>query len=225
MVSRLVVLLTIALAACTPDDPPTVVVEPVAVDPVVVEAPVIVPVVTPPPQAAAQYRDTLTRYALVTWGLTAPVATFAAQIEQESAWNPEAVSRVGAAGLAQFMPATGKWIVEVYPHLGDHQPLNPVWAMGAMVQYNRHLYNRVAGTNHCERMAKTLSAYNGGLAWIPKAEAAAEKAGLDPARWFDHVETVNPGRSAGNYLENKNYPRRILLKLEPKYSEWGKGSC
>lgn len=36
--------------------------------------------------------------------LTAPI--LAAQLRQESGWNPKAISPVGAQGLAQFMPAT-----------------------------------------------------------------------------------------------------------------------
>ena len=33
------------------------------------------------------------------WGLGAPISVFAAQVHQESAWRPEAVSHVGAQGL------------------------------------------------------------------------------------------------------------------------------
>ena len=61
------------------------------------------------PAAAARYRLTLLREAHGQWGLDAPVAAFAAQVHQESGWNPQAVSRVGARGLAQFMPATTLW--------------------------------------------------------------------------------------------------------------------
>ncbi len=34
----------------------------------------------------------------------------AALVRQESSWNPEARSRVGAAGLSQIMPSTGRWL-------------------------------------------------------------------------------------------------------------------
>src|SRR5690606_29637892 len=65
------------------------------------------------PAAAQQHRTLLVRAANATWGLGAPVAVFAAQVHQVSAWKPEAVSRVGARGLAQFMPATAAWWCEL----------------------------------------------------------------------------------------------------------------
>ena len=58
------------------------------------------PVQAQAPQAAQQYRALLVRTAHAAWGLDAPVAVFAAQVHQESAWRADAVSRVGAQGLA-----------------------------------------------------------------------------------------------------------------------------
>ena len=70
-----------------------------------------------PPQAALQYRDDVIRNARLEWGLSAPVADFAAQLHQESGWRPDAVSPAGAQGLAQFMPATADWISQLMPDL------------------------------------------------------------------------------------------------------------
>ncbi|MDO4769711.1 MAG: lytic transglycosylase domain-containing protein [Brachymonas sp.] len=64
------------------------------------------------PARAHQYRRVLTQQAYAQWGLDAPIAALAAQVHQESAWRPEAVSHVGARGLAQFMPATARWWCE-----------------------------------------------------------------------------------------------------------------
>lgn len=54
------------------------------------------------PAQALQHCFQLIREARVQWGMSAPTATFAAQIHQESTWNADAVSPVGAQGLAQF---------------------------------------------------------------------------------------------------------------------------
>lgn len=94
------------------------------------------------PQAAQQHRALLVRTAHAAWGLDAPVAVFAAQVHQESAWRPDAVSHVGAQGLAQFMPATTRWIASQNTDLATQQPYNPAWALRALVTYDRWLYDR-----------------------------------------------------------------------------------
>lgn len=84
-----------------------------------------------PPQAALQYRDDVIRNARLEWGLSAPVADFAAQLHQESGWRPDAISPAGAQGLAQFMPATADWISQLIPMLSSREPFNPAWAIRA----------------------------------------------------------------------------------------------
>ncbi|WP_080944566.1 transglycosylase SLT domain-containing protein [Comamonas thiooxydans] len=179
------------------------------------------------PQAAQQYRSELVRNARAIWGMEAPVATFAAQVHQESAWKPGAVSHVGAQGLAQFMPTTSAWIADLYPALASNQPYNPSWSLRALVQYDAWIHARVSAATPCDRMAKVLSSYNGGLGWVQRDEALAKRQGLNAAVWWSHVETVNAGRSAANWRENRDYPRRILQRLEPAYvaAGWGAGSC
>ena len=177
------------------------------------------------PRAAHQYRATLTRCARAEWGLDAPVATFAAQVHQESLWRADARSHAGAQGLAQFMPATSAWLPEVAPHTGEPAPYNPGWALRAMVAYDLWLWRRIAAEDDCHRMAMTLAAYNGGLGWLGRDKRLAEASGLDPARWWDHVETVNAGRARWAIRENRGYPRRILLVIQPMYRAWGPGTC
>ncbi|EDR5775225.1 transglycosylase SLT domain-containing protein [Salmonella enterica subsp. enterica serovar Kokomlemle] len=180
---------------------------------------------TEPPLAALKYRSDVIRSARVDWGLNAPVADFAAQLHQESGWNPAARSPVGAQGLAQFMPSTADWIAGLMPHLAAREPWNPGWAIRALVSYDRWLWQRVAVPDGCERMAMTLSAYNGGLGWVSRDRRLARSRGLDDARWFGAVETVNAGRSAANWRENRHYPQRILHTLAPRYLSWGGANC
>lgn len=178
-----------------------------------------------PPTTALKYRSDVIRASRVDWGLNAPIADFAAQLHQESGWNPAARSPVGAQGLAQFMPSTADWIAGVFPALSSREPYNPGWAIRALVSYDRWLWQRVTVPDGCERMAMTLSAYNGGLGWVNRDRRLARTRGLDDARWFGAVETVNAGRSAANWRENRHYPQRILHELAPRYLSWGGASC
>lgn len=180
------------------------------------------------PPDAGRYKRDLIRNARVEWGLDAPIATFAAQIHQESHWSPVAKSHVGAAGLAQFMPGTATWISGVMPALADNDPYNPSWALRALVAYDKWLYDRVPRTwSHCERMAFVLSSYNGGLGWLLKDVDLAARKGADPQLWFGHVERFNGGRSDAAFRENRQYPDRILNVLEHRYHSdgWGIKSC
>ncbi|ELA9527012.1 lytic transglycosylase domain-containing protein, partial [Salmonella enterica] len=110
-----------------------------------------------PPRASLQWRNEVIRTAREIWGLNAPVADFAGQLHQESGWAPDALSPAGAQGMAQFMPATAKWVSQLYPELHENKPFNPAWAIRALVQYDRQLWKSVLAKNSCQRMAFTLS--------------------------------------------------------------------
>lgn len=172
------------------------------------------------PREAHNYQRDLIREARAVWGLAAPSASFAAQIHQESRWRRDARSPVGAAGLAQFMPSTSAWISGVYrADLGDNAPLDPRWAMRALVIYMRWLHDRVAGLDRCERMAFAMSGYNGGLGWVNRRKAASEY----PLICFAATCRINPGITEANQRENERYSERILLTLEPVYAGAGFG--
>jgi soluble lytic murein transglycosylase-like protein len=176
------------------------------------------------PNAAQGFRLPLTAFAKGEWGPDAPVASFAAQVAQESGWRPNAKSPVGALGLTQFMPTTASWISKLYPsELGDNDPGNPMWSLRALVKYDHWLYQRIKAANHCERMGFGLSSYNGGLGYVFKRQKASKQ----PGYCFDLTCDINPGITPANQRENAHYPRRILLELEPRYEKagWGLGSC
>ncbi|WP_415965451.1 transglycosylase SLT domain-containing protein [Desulfovibrio piger] len=177
------------------------------------------------PRAAQQYRATLVRAAHATWGLDAPVAVFAAQVHTESWWRNDTVSHAGAQGLAQFMPATARWLPSVAPETGKPAPFNPGWSLRALCVYDKWLWDRVAGHDDFERMAFTLSAYNGGLGWVNRDRKKARALGLDDRVWFDSVENVNSGRGRAAFAENRQYPRRILKERQRAYIKagWGRG--
>lgn len=174
------------------------------------------------PARAQQYRSVIVRAARVEAGLDAPVAVFAAQVEQESGWNPQAVSPVGARGLGQFMPATARDMGKLRSDLGPAEPTNPGWAIRALVAYDLAQLKRIRAATLCDAWAMALAAYNGGLGWVQRDQALAKRKGLDPGRWVS-VASVNAGRSIAAKRENTEYPRQILLRRQPKYLAWGPG--
>lgn len=173
------------------------------------------------PREALQHRATLKREAQRIWGLDAPVATFAAQVHQESRWRVDARSPVGALGLAQFMPATASWIGGMDAGLATRAPLNPTWALRGLVTYDKWLFDRVKADNDCERMAFALSAYNGGLGWVYKRQRVS----VEPGVCLGVTCAINPGITPANQRENERYPVLILQQHEQLYSPWGRRSC
>lgn len=173
------------------------------------------------PPEAARYQLTLKREAQRVWGLDAPVATFGAQVHQESRWRVNARSPVGAQGLAQFMPSTATWIGGAYADLSERAPLNPTWALRGLVTYDKFLFDRVKADDECDRMAFALSAYNGGLGWVYKRQRLSAQPGV----CFGATCDINPGVSPASQRENSLYPELILHRYEPLYARWGRGVC
>ena len=179
------------------------------------------------PRAALQHRATLIREVRAAWGLNAPVSVFAAQIHTESWWRNDTVSAANAQGLAQFIPSTAAWLPKVAPEVGKPQPFNPAWSLRACVVYDKYLWDRMsAGKNltPCDRMAFTLSAYNGGMGWVNRDRNLAARRGLNPDHYFGSVETVNAGRKASAIRENRKYVSRIM-EYQHAYirAGWGPG--
>jgi soluble lytic murein transglycosylase-like protein len=128
--------------------------------PVARQAGVIGPVVVP-----AEYRSVIREASQLCPQV--PVQVFAAQIAAESSWDPRAVSRAGAQGIAQFMP-------EVWDQYGidaNSDGVSSVWdptdaihSASLLNCVNRGLVKDVAG----KRLENTLAAYNAGFNAVRK---------------------------------------------------------
>jgi len=108
----------------------------------------------------------------------------AAQMYQESRFDPNAVSDAGAIGLMQLMPATAK-------SLGVANPDNPEAGIHAGLKYLNRLRNRF--DDHIpmdERTWLALAAYNIGYDRVRRARESARESGLDPDKWFGNVEVA-----------------------------------
>jgi soluble lytic murein transglycosylase-like protein len=178
------------------------------------------------PIKARSYQRDMIRIGRWVWGMEAPVALAGAQIQAESAWNPNARSPY-ASGLSQFIPSTAKSMAQKYESLGPEPDVfNPKWAIEALYRYDKDIYfgkfvNKVEVKEECDKWAFTLSGYNGGEGWINKdRNLCLQHEGCDPSLWWGNVEKYS-GRSQSNWRENREYPRRILKVYQVNYLSWG----
>lgn len=108
----------------------------------------------------------------------------AAQMYQESLFDPGAISRSGAVGLMQILPATAE-------ALGFDNVKRPEAAIHAGVKYLYTLRNDFDEKVPVgERTWFALAAYNLGTPRVEKARAMASQMGLDPNRWSGNVENA-----------------------------------
>lgn len=175
------------------------------------------------PWQAWEYREAMAESAWQVFGPSAPIATLAAQIHQESAWRCDAVSWAGAQGCGQFMPGTAADMAARYPaSCAPANPFSPSWAFRCRDLYLRSLIRASnTGATECDDWAFGLRAYNGGLGWIRKDRALTAMAGDNPDDWRA-VEPYNAGRRLSAWRENTEYPVRIY-RLESRYTGWGRG--
>ncbi|WP_341938655.1 transporter substrate-binding domain-containing protein [Marinimicrobium sp. C2-29] len=104
------------------------------------------------------------------------------QMYQESEFDPNATSWVGAKGLMQVMPRTGQ-------ELGLTPLDDPEVSVHAGVKYMEWLRHRFPERLPVdEQMWFSLAAYNAGVGHVRDARRLAEQQGLDPDRWFGNVE-------------------------------------
>ncbi len=110
----------------------------------------------------------------------------AAQGYQESQLNQEARSAVGAIGVMQVMPSTGKDL-----GVGDITKLDP--NIHAGVKYMRWMIDTYYADEPMTPQDKVLfsfASYNAGAGRISKLRKISAKRGLDPNVWFHNVEYV-----------------------------------
>ncbi len=122
-----------------------------------------------------------------------------AQMYQESRFDPEAVSWVGAQGLMQVMPGTGE-------DLGFTDLHEPQESIHAGVKYMHQLINRFDHKLPMEvRIRFALASYNVGYGHVLDARRLAREMGWDPNRWFGNVEQAMRLLSQPDYYERARY--------------------
>ncbi len=157
-----------------------------------------------------------------------------AVMNQESRFRIQAVSPMGAYGLMQIMPATGREISDTLLIDNVSHPENNI---AAGVYYLWWLYTmfhpddemRLSGANETDRLQLALAAYNGGPSRVRDAQQLARYLNLDPYRWVHikpllqmlsrryytlHQYVWDNGRPSGGYFngwpETINYVESVM---------------
>ena len=110
------------------------------------------------------------------WKLLAAVA------HNESGFNPNAVSSMGAMGLMQLMPSTAR-------HYGVSNPYDPEQSVrGSAQMFAKLLQHYSSVPDPMERIKFSLAAYNAGPGHVDDARRLAEKRGKNKNIWRDNVD-------------------------------------
>ena len=125
----------------------------------------------------------------------------AAQGYQESTLDQNVKSPVGAIGVMQVMPPTGKEL-----NVGDITEIDA--NIHAGVKYMRFMVDRYYKDEPMDNLNKalmTFASYNAGPGRVRQLRREAKERGLDPNVWFGNVERVASeriGRETVTYVSN-----------------------
>ena len=123
----------------------------------------------------------------------------AAQMFQESGFDPKARSHTGARGLMQLMPRTAR-------SLGVSKLDEPAGSIQGGVKYMDWLRDRFDNDLPIsERLWFSLAAYNAGVGHVHDARRLAKRLGKNPDRWFENTETAMLLLSKTKYAKKARY--------------------
>lgn len=127
-----------------------------------------------------------------------------AQLYQESLFDPEAVSPVGARGIAQFMPATWDQVIREIG-LGNVSPHDSKYAILAGAYYMAKLRKGwSAKRSEVDRQRLALASYNAGMGNLLKAQRAC-----GGANEYHRIEACLPQITGHFSQETITYVARI----------------
>lgn len=134
---------------------------------------------------------------------------FKALIKQESRFDPDAVSYVGAAGLTQLMPATAREL-----GLRPEERFVPKLSINGGVRYLRKTWNvwkaeKDGEPHNWERTRFALGSYNAGVGTILRGQRYARDAlNLPTDQWESIDEALRQVQT--HWRETTTYVRRIF---------------
>ena len=127
-----------------------------------------------------------------------------AQGFQESRLDQSKVSRSGAVGVMQIKPSTAADKNVGITGVREDADKN-IHAAIKYLDFIRSRYFSDPGIEPVDQVALSLAAYNAGPARIASMRKKTKQAGLDPNKWFDHVEQItnkHVGSEPVNYVAN-----------------------
>jgi soluble lytic murein transglycosylase len=134
-----------------------------------------------------------------------------ALIREESRFDRKAVSRVGALGLMQLMPETGRYVARELemPDLDNERLLDPEVNIAFGIWYASSLYKRSNGNYH-----RTLAAYNAGPSnarrWF-----GGSRASLDTIEAVDRIDFRETRLYIQRIVESSNIYRSLYFAPQP----------
>jgi len=129
-----------------------------------------------------------------------------AQYLAESRLDPNAVSPVGAQGIAQFMPGTWSDVAKELGYPADITPFDPEAAIPAGAYYMAKLLNGWSAPRpDIDRYCLALASYNAGFGNLLKAQKAA-----GGANDYASIIKALPEVTGKHALETTTYVKRIL---------------
>ena len=162
----------------------------------------------------ALFREHAARFDL-DWRLVAAMA------HQESRFDAAARNRSGAVGLLQIKPATAREpYVGIADVAGAENASNNVHAGLKYLDWiKRRYFDSEPDMRERDRLRMALAAYNAGPRTVLLARRRAEKQGLDPDRWFRHVEVAMLGMRKAEPVKyvseiNQRYLSYVLMGIE-----------
>ena len=124
----------------------------------------------------------------------------ASQAYQESRFDPQAKSWAGAVGLMQLMPRTARWLGV------DGALTDPEESVEGGTKYLRWLYDHLEDDlAPPERLRFAIAAYNAGQGHLADGRALATELGLDPNRWYGHVDVAIANLSKKRFARKARY--------------------
>lgn len=200
----------------------------------------------PLPSGAVQHLPILAAEIDAAWPALPLRSVLAAQVEQESRWQPQAelkTEREYGFGLGQFTVAyraDGSERFNAWREVRELDPALAGWQWEDRHDVRLQLRAVVVKNRACFRKLRTLldddwnalamcdAAYNGGLGGVYAERRLCEAAPFcDPDRWFGHVERHSAksrakwhgyGKSA--FEINREHVKNVMIVRRAKYAAW-----